>query len=102
MIDLGAGAGSGTVIFSNKRTHESWKDEGVWTLVITNHHVIDRAISISEEFDPKQGKSVKMETRRPVHVRLWDYNDYSTAVGTTGRVARIVAWDKQRDIALLR
>jgi hypothetical protein len=64
--------------------------------------VIDGAITISEEFDPKQGKSVKMETRRPVHVRLWDYNDYSTAVGTTGRVARIVAWDKQRDLALLR
>ena len=52
MVDMGGGAGSGTVIFSNKRTHESWKDEGVWTLVITNHHVIDRAISISEEFDP--------------------------------------------------
>ena len=102
MVDMGGGAGSGTVVFSNKRTHESWQDEGVWTLVITNHHVIDRAISISEEFDPKKGKSVKMETRRSVHVRLWDYNDYSTAVGTTGRVARIVAWDKQRDLALLR
>jgi len=102
MVDMGRGAGSGTVVFSAKRTHESWKEEGVWTLVITNHHVVDSAISISEEFDPKKGKSVKMETRRPVHVRLWDYNDYSTAVGTTGRVARIVAWDKQRDLALLR
>ena len=102
MVDLGGGVGSGTVIFSNKRPHKSWKEEGVWTLVITNHHVINSAISISEEFDPKKGKSMKMETRRPVHVRLWDYNDYSTAVGTTGRVARIVAWDKQRDLALLR
>ena len=87
---------------SNEDDDESWEEEGVWTLVITNHHVVDSAISISEEFDPKKGKSVKMETRRPVHVRLWDYNDYSTAVGTTGRVARIVAWDKQRDLALLR
>ena len=102
MVDLGGGVGSGTVIFSNKRPHKSWKEEGVWTLVITNHHVINSAISISEEFDPKKGKSMKMETRRPVHVRLWDYNDYSTAVGTTGRVARIVAWDKHRDLALLR
>jgi S1-C subfamily serine protease len=102
MVDMGRAAGSGTVIFSNKRDHESWKDEGIWTLVITNHHVVDSAISISEEFDPRKGKSVKMETRLPVHVRLWDYNDYSTAVGTTGRVARIVAWDKQRDLALLR
>jgi S1-C subfamily serine protease len=102
MIDLPKGAGSGTIIFSNNRSHKSWKDEGVWTLVITNHHVVKEAISISEEFDPKKGKSLKVETRRPLHVRLWDYNDYSTAVGTTGRIARIVAWDKQGDLALLR
>ena len=103
MVDLpSAGAGSGTVIFSAKRKHASWDDEGVWTLVLTNHHVIASSISITEDFDPKVGKSVKTETRRPVHVRLWDYNDYSTAVGTTGRVGRIVAWDKHRDLALLR
>ena len=54
MIDLSGASGSGTIIFSNNRVHESWKDEGVWTLVITNHHVIDDAISISEEFDPKK------------------------------------------------
>lgn len=102
MIDLTQGAGSGTVIFSNTRSDKSWEEEGVWTLVLTNHHVINNAITISEDFDPKVGKSIKRETRRPVHVRLWDYNDYSTAVGTTGRVARILAWDKQRDLALLR
>lgn len=103
MVDLpGRGTGSGTVIFSNIRKHASWKDEGVWTLVLTNHHVIGNSISISDDFDPKVGKSVKTETRRPVHVRLWDYNDYSTAVGTTGRVGRVVAWDKHRDLALIR
>ena len=93
MVDLRQGAGSGTIIFSDFRKHISWKDEGIWTLVLTNHHVVSDAISISEEFDPKKGKNIQKETRRPVHVRLWDYNDYSTAVGTTGRVARIVAWD---------
>ena len=102
MVDLSDGQGSGTVVFSGKRKHESWKDEKVWTLVLTNHHVIASAVSIEEEFDPKKGKNIQKETRRPVHVRLWDYNDYSTAVGTTGRVARIVAWDKHRDLALLR
>ena len=55
-----------------------------------------------EEFDSNRGKNIQKETRRPVHVRLCDYNDYSTAVGTTGRVARILAWDKHRDLALLR
>ena len=102
MVDLSDGQGSGTVVFSGKRKHESWKDEKVWTLVLTNHHVIASAVSIEEEFDPKKGKNIQKETRRPVHVRLWDYNDYSTAVGTTGRVARIIAWDKHRDLALLR
>ena len=102
MVDLANGAGSGTIIFSGARTHESWKDEGIWTLVLTNHHVISDAISIMDKFDPRKGKTIQKETRRPVHVRLWDYNDYSTAVGTTGRVARIVAWDRDRDLALLR
>ena len=102
MVDLGQGRGSGTIIYSGIREHESWKDEKVWTLVLTNFHVIGSAVSIEEEFDSKRGKKIQRETRRPVHVRLWDYNDYSTAVGTTGRVARILAWDKHKDLALLR
>ena len=102
MVDLSNERGSGTVIFSGVRKHESWKDEKVWTLVLTNHHVITKAVNIAEEFDPKKQKNVQKETRRPVHVRFWDYNDYSTAVGTTGRVARIVAWNKHMDLALLR
>ena len=102
LVDLGDGTGSGTIIFSDKRAHESWKEEKTWTLVLTNFHVIEKAINIEEVFDPKSAKNIQKETRRPVHVRLWDYNDYSTAVGTTGRVARIVAWDKDRDLALLR
>ena len=102
MVDTGRGVGSGTLIFSGKRTHESWKEEKFWTLVLTNHHVVKDSISISKNFDPKKGKSIQKETRRPVHVRIWDYNDYSTAVGTTGRMARILAWDKDRDLALLR
>ena len=103
MVDLSnAQTGSGTVIFSGVRKHESWKDEKVWTLILTNNHVISSAVNIEEEFDPKKQKKVQKETRRPVHVRFWDYNDYSTAVGTTGRVARIVAWDKHMDLALLR
>ena len=102
LVDLGEGAGSGTIVFSGKRTHESWKEEKTWTLVLTNHHVIQTAVLIEEVFDPKRGKNIQKETRRPVHVRLWDYNDFSTAVGTTGRVARILAWDKDRDLALLR
>ena len=102
MVDLGQGRGSGTVIYSGTRKPKSWKDEKVWTLVLTNYHVIQSAVNIEEEFSSKMGKNIQKETRRPVHIRLWDYNDYSTAVGTTGRVARILAWDKHKDLALLR
>ena len=45
LVDLGNAQGSGTVIFSDIRAHESWKEEKVWTLVLTNHHVINSAIS---------------------------------------------------------
>ena len=102
MVDLSTGTGSGTVIYSGVRKLESWKYEKIWTLVLTNYHVIKSAISIEKDFDPKKQRSIQKETRRPVHARFWDYNDYSTAIGTTGRIARIVAWDKHRDLALLR
>jgi S1-C subfamily serine protease len=71
-------------------------------MVLTNHHVVKGAIRIVEEFDPKKGKEVKREHRRPVKIRFWSYNDFSSAIGTSGRTAYIVAWDKHRDLALLR
>ena len=54
LVDLGNAQGSGTVIFSSIRAHESWAEEKVWTLVLTNHHVVNDAISVTEEFDPKK------------------------------------------------
>jgi len=97
MVDTGRGQGSGTIIYSG------WRDDDeAWTMVLTNHHVVKNAIRIVEEFDPKQGMEVKREHRRPVKIRFWSYNDFSSAIGTSGRTAHIVAWDKHRDLALLR
>lgn len=97
LVDMGKVSGSGTVI------HSSWREDGeAWTMVLTNHHVIDDAIKLFEEFDPKEGEEVKREHRRPVNVRFWSYNNFSAAIGTSGRTAHIVAWDKHRDLALLR
>ena len=97
MVDVGSGQGSGTVIYSG------WRDDGeAWTMVLTNHHVIKTAVKLVEEFDPKKGKEVKREHRRPVKIRFWSYNQYSSAIGTSGRIAHIVAWDRHRDLALLR
>ena len=97
MVDVGSGQGSGTVIYSG------WRDDGeAWTMILTNHHVINTAVKLVEEFDPKKGEEVKKEHRRPVKIRFWSYNNFSSAIGTSGRTAHIVAWDKHRDLALLR
>jgi S1-C subfamily serine protease len=96
MVDNGKAQGSGTVIYSG------WRDDEAWTMILTNHHVINSAVKLVEEFDPKKGEEVKREHRRPVKIRFWSYNQYSSAIGTSGRTAHIVAWDKYRDLALLR
>lgn len=97
MVDMSSARGSGTVI------HSSWRDDGeAWTMILTNHHVIKLAVKLFEEYDPQKGEEVKKEHRRPVKVRFWSYNNFSAAIGTSGRTAHIVAWDKHRDLALLR
>jgi|TARA_R110000744_G_scaffold29827_1_gene70874 S1-C subfamily serine protease len=97
MVDVGKGQGSGTIIYSE------WRDDDeAWTMVLTNHHVVKSAIQILSEFDPKKGEEVKREHRRPVKIRFWSYNQFSSAIGTSGRTAHIVAWDRHRDLALLR
>ena len=97
MVDVGSGQGSGTVIYSEFRD-----DDEAWTMILTNHHVIKTAVKLVEEFDPKRGEEVKREHRRPVKIRFWSYNQHSSAIGTSGRTAHIVAWDRHRDLALLR
>ena len=97
VVDMGRGQGSGTIIYSE------WRDDDeAWTMVLTNHHVVKSAIQILSEFDPKKGEEVKREHRRPVKIRFWSYNQFSAAIGTSGRTAHIVAWDRHRDLALLR
>ena len=64
--------------------------------------VVDGAITISEEWDPKKGEEAKVERRQEVTVNSWEYNDFSRAIGTRGKKARIAAYDKKADLALLR
>ena len=92
----GSSSGSGTVIFSDRR-------EGEWvSLILTNWHVVRGNINVTDEWDSQRQEKVEKEVRRPVHVDLWDYNNYSEAIGTIGRRALIVAWDKDLDLALLQ
>ena len=96
LVRAGQGTGSGTIIFSEVRDGE------YMSLVLTNHHVVKSNIKVSEEWNPQAQEKVERETRRPVLIDLWEYNNFSDAIGTIGRQATIEAWDKDRDLALLR
>ena len=96
LVRSGPSTGSGTVIFS------SLYDGEYISLVLTNHHVVTSSIKVTSEWDSKAGEKVERETRRPVLIDLWEYNNFSEAIGTIGRQATIEAWDKDRDLALLR
>ena len=70
--------------------------------VLTNHHVIESAIKISEEWDSLKKKEIKVERRQTVHVEFFQYRNLSEPVGTLKTAADIVAWDKDEDLALLK
>jgi len=96
LVSLEQGAGSGTVIFSNK------VDGIIVSLVLTNYHVIENNVSVEQEWDSAKEKKVDVERRRPVDVEVFEYNNYSELIGTIGREADIVAYDEKRDLALLK
>ena len=96
LVGSKGGSGSGTVIFSSL-----WEDGAVHTYVLTNHHVIKRAIKVAEEWDPQEGKNVERETRQDVIVEWYQYNRQSRSIGTSTKKAKIVAYDASVDLALV-
>ena len=97
LIQGNGGTGSGTVIYSTRGD-----DKNVITLILTNNHVIASSVTVEKEWDPKKGKKVDKERRQQVTANWFEYNDCSTSVGTRGKSARIVAYDKAADLALLQ
>ena len=97
LVRVGSGSGSGTVIYSKENEDRKYE-----SFILTNWHVIKGYVKISKVWNSDKKEHVETENRRPVNVDLWEYNNYSTAVGTIGRLARIMAYDKSRDLALLK
>ena len=97
LVRLERGTGSGTVIYS-----ELNEDQEYESYVLTNNHVIQNYVKVSKIWNSELKEHVETENRRPVNIDLWEYNNFSTAIGTMGRIAEIVAYDKSRDLALLR
>lgn len=90
--------GSGVCIFSEQ------EDGRAHTFVLTNHHVVESAISIEKKWDPTLKSEYPQEESDSVDVEFFSYNNYSKAVGSSTYQADIVAWDdlERRDIALLK
>jgi len=97
LVRLERGSGSGTVIYS-----ELNEDQEYESYVLTNNHVIQNYVKITKIWSSELKAYVETESRRPVNIDLWEYNNFSTAIGTIGRIAEIVAYDTSRDLALLR
>ncbi len=97
LVRVGSGSGSGTVIYSKLDQDEKYE-----SFILTNWHVIQGSVILKNEWNSEKKERIDTETRRPVNIDLWEYNNYSTSVGTIGRTANIVAYDKGRDLALLQ
>ena len=97
LVRLTNGSGSGTVIHSAQNEELEYE-----SYVLTNWHVIQNYVKLNKVWNSEKKEHVETENRRPVNIDLWEYNNFSIAVGTIGRIANIVAYDKSRDLALLQ
>ena len=93
--------GSGTILYSAL----SAENPGEFvTYAITCHHVIEEAITVRSEWDPRVGRERKQEFRQLVTVEFFDY----AAVPHGHRPVNfsvdgeVVAYDKTHDMALLK
>ena len=91
--------GSGTVIYSQPDPD----NEGDFqTFVLTNHHVVDDAIMVTDEWDSVLKKKRKVDVLEQVHVELFDYVRLSHRNSANMYEAEIVAYDQNEDLAVLR
>jgi len=95
-VRAGNSIGSGTIIASIKNGTR------FDTFVLTNHHVIEDAIQIAEEWNPIKKKMEKKETRATIEVEQFKYQNLSLNTGTLLVLSDIVEWDKNHDLGLIR
>lgn len=88
--------GSGTVIYSAADDNSEFS-----TYVLTNHHVVDDLIKVEDKWDPILQREVKRDTRGIPEVHFFTYRWKSRATGAAAVEADIVAYDKDKDLALL-
>ncbi len=90
------GTGSGTIIWSDK----SGKD--FETYILTNFHVVESAIKVSQKYDSFVGQNMPSESRQTVQIDQFRYPSGSKLEGTFAIPADVVAYSKDQDLALLQ
>lgn len=93
--------GSGTIIYSKPKEDNPKQFS---SYAITCHHVIEEAITVRQEWDPKVGREKKTEFRQLVTVELFDYESvpHGNRPVNSSVDAEVVAYDKPHDMALLK
>lgn len=89
--------GSGTIIFSGENEKHEFD-----TFAVTCHHVIEDAITVTDEWDPLLGKERKKEHRSRVIVEGFRYKYGSRTIGVNSCEADIAVWNKRFDLAVLK
>jgi len=97
LVRTSKAGGSGTVIYSQPHPD----GDGYLTHVLTNHHVVDDAITYATEFNSIVGRDVKRPILEQVTVGFYKYRHLSQQAKSEGSHASILHWDKTRDLALL-
>jgi len=96
-ITVGETAGSGTIIYSKVNEKGTYS-----TYILTNNHVIEEAITITEEWDSDLQQMVKREKRGIVYVEMFRYKNLSTPIGTLKIEADIEIYNKDEDTAIVK
>jgi len=91
--------GSGTILYVEQEpdNSEMWD----W-YVLTNEHVIDNLVKVEDRWDSVLRRDVKKDILGTPTVEVFTYAYTSRAIGHKGLQAKIVAYDKEEDLALLK
>lgn len=92
--------GSGTILYSRKDPKSKFDEYE--TYVLTNYHVVSGLVKVETRFDPALGRDKKVQVTQKAQVDIFRYRFWSVKDRDYSIDADIVAWDKNRDLALLK
>lgn len=103
------GGGSGVIIYSHPvpRPDETVRPvdgEGrpYETYVLSCYHVVEDSIKFTTKWSSIAKRDVKAEVREDVTIEVFEYEGLSRCVGASAYMGEIVAWDKDKDLAILK